>query len=207
VLVNNAGGGAGGTTWRAADGAEARDAFEINYWTPLALIAEAVPVMLKQKSGVVLNVTSMGQVMTWPMMGPYTATKAALASATETLRLEIAGTGVRVIEVIPGPVATAVQAESALLPGFSAAMRFAPLGDRDVLAERVVRAIEGSADRVIYPGALWGAYTLPSLTRRFVARLARGHGDSIHDERVIRSGSRGDAAARAARKEWTEAHE
>jgi short-subunit dehydrogenase len=171
----------------------------------LALIAELVPRMLEQHSGVVVNVTSLGQIMTWPMMGPYTATKAALASATETLRLELAGTGVRVVEVIPGPVATAVQAESALLPGFGAAMRSAPLGDPTTIAKQIVRAIEGRSDRIVYPRSLLGAYALPGLTRRYVARLARRHTDSVGDTRVLRSGTFGDPAARAAREAWTTA--
>jgi NAD(P)-dependent dehydrogenase (short-subunit alcohol dehydrogenase family) len=205
VLVNDAGGGAAGTMWRAADGPEAREAFEVNYWSPLALLAAVVPGMLRRRSGTVVNVTSLGQVMTWPMMGPYTTTKAALAMATETLRLELATTDIRVIEVIPGPVATAVQAESSLLPGFRAAMRFAPMGDPAVLATRIVKAIEGGGDRLVYPGSLRGAYVLPGATRRYVARLARRHARGVDDARVLRSGSVGDPAARAAREAWATA--
>jgi short-subunit dehydrogenase len=204
LLVNNAGGGAAGTVWRAADGAAARDAFEINYWSPLALAAAVVPRMLEQGRGTVVNVTSLGQVMTWPMMGPYTATKAALGSATETLRLELQRSPVGVIEVIPGPVATAVQAESALLPGFAAATRTAPLGDPGTLARRIVRAIERGRGRVVYPARLRPAYALPGVTRAAVGHLARrGASEAARaDDRVLRSGSHGDDAARQARRGW-----
>jgi len=103
VLVNNAGGGVGGCQWAVGDADAARDAFEINYWSPLALVQALVPAMRERRSGAVVNVTSMSQVSTWPMFGAYAATKAALALATETLRLELERFGVHVVEVIPGP--------------------------------------------------------------------------------------------------------
>ena len=204
VLINNAGGGAGGTVWRSADGAEARDAFEINYWSPLALIAGVLPGMLARGSGMIVNVTSMAQVMTWPLMGPYTATKAALASATEALRLELNSTAVRVLEVVPGPVDTAIQAESVLLPGFSQATRRAPLGDPEQLAERILRAMDRGRRRLVYPRALTGAYHLPGPTRRYIARSARRAPSVVDDRRVMRSGTFGDPDARAAREAWAQ---
>ena len=202
VLINNAGGGAGGVTWRASDGPQARESFEVNYWSPLALISAVVPQMLERGSGTIVNVTSLAQVMTWPAMGPYTATKAALGLATETLRLELAGTGVHVVEVIPGPVDTAMQAESALLSGLAEALRTAPVGNPQQLAKMIATGIDRGTDRLVYPRRLALAYRFPGVTRAVVARQARRFAHVLDDARVMRSGSRGDDAAQAARGEW-----
>src|SRR5438309_1675294 len=142
IVVNNAGGGVGGSQWNVGDRDEAREAFEVNFWSPLALTAAVLPEMLKRDSGVVVNVTSLAKVMTWTAMGHYSATKAALSMATETLSLELTGCGVRVLEVLPGPVDTPIQAESRLAPGFDQLRARSPMGDPAELARLMVRALE-----------------------------------------------------------------
>src|SRR4051794_7057616 len=117
VLVNNAGGGVGGSQWAVGDDDAAREGVEVNYWSPMALTQALVPGMRRRGHGAVVNVTSVAQVNTWPGFGGYAATKAALGVATETLRLELSGSGVHVLEAIPGPVDTAVQGETRLIPG------------------------------------------------------------------------------------------
>jgi uncharacterized protein len=208
VLINNAGGGVGGSQWTVGDGDEGREAFELNFWAPLGLVSALVPSMLERGDGAVVNVTSLAQVMAWPGMGHYCATKAALASATEALRLELIDSGVRVLEVIPGPVDTAIQAESRLVPGFEAATRRVPVGDAARLARLVVRALERGRKRVVYPRSLAGGYWYPGLTRSVTHRMARRHGDPAFrtDDRVVRSGSFGDEEARRARGEWERSH-
>jgi uncharacterized protein len=209
VLVNNAGGGVGGRIWAVGDRDEAREAFEVNLWSPLALARELVPAMLDRGSGAVVNVTSMAQVNTWPGFGAYGATKAALALATETLRMELAGTGVLVIEAIPGPVDTAVQGETRLAPGIERMIDRVPLGDAREMARVTVRALERGDGRVIYPRRAALAYHLPALARRDTRRLAARAAAEIDpavrealDGLVVRTGSRGDEIARQARDEW-----
>src|SRR5207237_10039916 len=127
--------------------------------------------------GAVGHVASLAQISTWPGMGHYSATKAALAVATEALRLELIDSGVHVLEVVPGPVDTAIQGESRLVPGFEAATRRVPMGDAAVLARLVVRAIERGRGRLVYPRPLAVAYRYPGLTRSATIRLARRHVD------------------------------
>ncbi|HEX8086803.1 MAG TPA: SDR family NAD(P)-dependent oxidoreductase [Solirubrobacteraceae bacterium] len=209
VLVNNAGGGVGGRIATVADRDEAREAFEVNYWSPLALIGAVLPGMAERGSGVIVNVTSVAQVNTWPGFGAYAATKGALGVATETLRLELIGTGVHVLEAIPGPVDTAVQGETRLAPGIDEMLDRVPLGDAREMAERIVRAIDRRSAHVIYPRRAAIAYHAPSLarwdTRRAAARVAR----TIEPETraaleglVVRTGSLGDDLARQAREQW-----
>jgi uncharacterized protein len=204
VLVNNAGGGGGGLQWAAADTEIAREIFEINLWSPLALVAALVPRMRQRGAGAVVNVTSIAQVSTWPSMGHYAASKAALAVCTETLRLELTGTGVHVMQVIPGPVDTAVQGETRLVPGLEDGVQGIPLGSAAVLAERIADGVARRRERVVYPRAVLPMYTFPGLVRSMTARRVKSGLDRIdRDEtRVRRSGSLGDPLAREARDAW-----
>lgn len=204
ILVNNAGAAAAGLQWHLSDTDAARDMFELNVWSPLALTGALVPAMLERGRGHVVNVTSMSQIQAWPGLSNYSAAKAALALATETLRLELHGTGVHVLEVIPGPTETATQAEIHLLPGIDAALRGVPVGDPAVLGERVAHAIEHRRKKILYPRVMWLSYLRPGITRTFVRATARRVGDQIdrNDSRVLRSGSQGDEEAQEARAAW-----
>jgi short-subunit dehydrogenase len=209
VLINNAGGGVGGSQWAVADGDPAREAFEVNLWSPLALIGLLVPPMRDCSDGVVVNVTSAAQTVTWPCFGTYAATKAALGLATETLRLELMNSGVHVVEVIPGPVDTAVQGETRLIPGIDRLLKPLGMGDPDTAARRIVTAIEQRQARVVYPAAATVGLALPTLGRRRARRLvAKTFATVPADDReallslAIRSGSAGDPAVQEARKAW-----
>ncbi|MGH2973242.1 MAG: SDR family NAD(P)-dependent oxidoreductase [Solirubrobacterales bacterium] len=152
VLLNNAGGAVGGSVWAVADGDEARSDFEVDLWSPLALIGAFVPEMRRRGSGTVINVTSLRQVFAWPSFGQNTAAQAALASITETLRLELEPFQVKVVEVIPGPIETAAQGPTKLIPGIIDAIH-GRLGTAtpEELAEMVVAATIDHRDRVFCP--------------------------------------------------------
>lgn len=209
VLINNAGGGVGGTISAIGDRDESREAVETNYWSPLALIAALAPAMVERRRGAIVNVTSMAQVSTWPLFGGYAATKAALATATETLKMELADSGVLVMEAIPGPVDTAVQGETRLAPGIDRMLARTPLGDPAVLARLIADALERGRTRVIYPRRAAVAYALPTLvrwdTRRLAARTAKETDPATREALealVVRTGSMGDELAREAREAW-----
>jgi short-subunit dehydrogenase len=209
ILVNNAGGGVGGRIPAVGDRDEAREAFETNYWSPLALISALVPAMEERGLGAIVNVTSMAQVSTWPGFGAYAATKAALGLATETLAMELADSVVQVMEVIPGPVDTAVQGETRLAPGIERMLSRTPLGDAAELARLIARALERGKGRLIYPRRARLAYVLPTLvrwdTRRLAVRTARDTDAATREalgSLVVRTGSMGDEIARQAREAW-----
>jgi short-subunit dehydrogenase len=209
VLVNNAGGGVGGQVPAVGDRDEARDAFEVNLWSPLAFVRALAPAMVERGSGAIVNVTSMAQVSTWPGFGMYASTKAALAVATETLAMELADSGVHVMEVIPGPVDTAVQGETRLAPGIERMLSRVPLGDAAVLARLIADALERGRTRLVYPRRAALAYVLPALarrdTRRVAARVARELDPAVREglgSLVVRTGSMGDDVTRTAREAW-----
>ena len=211
VLVNNAGGGVGGSLWAVGDGDPGREAFEVNYWAPFALIHHLVPPMRERGHGAVVNVTSGAQVTAWPGFGAYAATKAAFALATRTLETELHGSGVHVLEVIPGAIDTAVQGETRLLPGIERLV--GRPGSADVLAARIVTALERGQRRLIYPGRVRLAFALPGVARWHSRRLAIRSWASIDTAlreellgMALRSGSMGDPIAREAREAWERAH-
>jgi short-subunit dehydrogenase len=209
VLINNAGGGVGGHVATVGDHDAAREAFEVNYFSPLALVHALAPAMVQRGAGTIANVTSMAQVSSWPSFGAYAATKAAFASATETLRMELAPAGVGVLEVIPGPIDTAVQGETRLAPGIERMLARSPLGDAAVMARLTVRAIERGSLRVVYPRRAVMAYLLPGVARADTRRLAAKALAELDPETraalgqlVVRTGSQGDEIARMAREAW-----
>ncbi|WP_433249308.1 SDR family NAD(P)-dependent oxidoreductase [Actinomadura nitritigenes] len=190
VLVNNAGSETGGTAWAVGDRDEARRMFEVDWWAPLAMIAALVPGMRERRSGAVVNVTSIRQVLAWPSLGHSAAAKAALAQLTSTLRLELLGTGVSAIEVIPGPIGTPALGASTLLPGFVELLdEMLGTGTASELAELIVSAVRGDHERVFYPAAtVEHAYRHPMELRTAITDAVRQRGalpDELADTLVV----------------------
>jgi short-subunit dehydrogenase len=105
VLVNNAGYG----LYSRIEDAHPDDyerLFAVNVLSPLAAMRAAVLHMRRQREGHVVNVASLAAARGVPLMGGYSATKAALVRATEALRVELRGSGVHASVVSPGPVRT-----------------------------------------------------------------------------------------------------
>ncbi|MFT3899700.1 MAG: SDR family NAD(P)-dependent oxidoreductase [Gordonia sp. (in: high G+C Gram-positive bacteria)] len=190
ILVNNAGAGLAAPVTVVGDDEAARAAFELNYWSPVALMTALRPPMI-------VNVTSLAPVTPWPLSGGYAAAKAALSVATETARMELPGT--HVVEVIPGPVDTPVQAEVRLIPGSAQVLDKLPTGSAPKLARRIATAIERERTRVVFPRLYYPALAFPTVGRRILRLLAR---NVETDDTVFRTGSQGDAASRAAREAW-----
>jgi uncharacterized protein len=175
VLVNNAGGAVGGSVWAVADGDEARADFEVDFWSPLAFIGALVPGMHRRGHGAVVNVTSIRQVVTWPSFGQNSAAQAALALATETLRIELDRFGVHVVEVIPGPIETPVQGPTQLMPGIVDALH-GRLGTAapEELAAMIIEAVREGRDQVFCPEETTRAmYERPIESRAQIAQDAK----------------------------------
>ena len=212
VLVNNAGSAVGGSVWAVADHQEARRYFEVDFWSPLALTGAVVPGMRRRGHGAVVNVTSIRAVLAGPTFGHSSAACAALSQATETLRLELQDSGVRVVEVIPGPIDTPAQGPTRLIPGIVEAVH-ARLGiaPPSELAQAIVQAVVEGKPRVFCPEATTrAAFEDPvSLRRQIeadVARLLQAGSrlpDEVLDTMVVGADSPLIADARAA---WEAEH-
>ncbi len=137
----------------STDWALGQKILDIDLVSPLRLMNLAAPAMVARGAGCVINVSSMaGRV---PLRGCsfYGGAKAGLAMASEIAHLDLAPSGVHVVTVYPGPVASALErsARAELAP--SRLSRMMPLGDATTIAERVVRAIDRKRPRVVYPRA------------------------------------------------------
>ena len=100
VLVNNAGIGYFGAIEESEE-EEVRRMFEINFWG-LAHVTKAIlPVMRKQRSGHIINISSVGGLVAFPALGFYNATKFAVTAYSEALAKETAHLGIKITTVAP----------------------------------------------------------------------------------------------------------
>jgi NAD(P)-dependent dehydrogenase (short-subunit alcohol dehydrogenase family) len=105
VLVNNAGYGSYGAL-EDVPLAEARRQFEVNVFGLARLTQLVLPIMRAQKSGKIVNVTSIGGKIWEPLGSWYHATKFAVEGLSDCLRVEVRRLGIDVIVVEPGAIRT-----------------------------------------------------------------------------------------------------
>lgn len=105
VLINNAGYGSYGAV-EDVPLSEARKQFEVNLFSIARLLQEVLPIMRKQKSGTIVNMSSMGGKIYTPLGAWYHATKHAVEGFSDCLRIELAPFGIRVIIIEPGIIKT-----------------------------------------------------------------------------------------------------
>ena len=105
VLVNNAGYGYLAAVEEGED-ADIRAMFDTNFFGLAALTRAVLPVMRAQKSGAIVNISSMGGFIGFPGSGYYAATKFAVEGLSESLAKEVAPFGIKVVIVEPGPFRT-----------------------------------------------------------------------------------------------------
>lgn len=168
VVINNAGANLTGAQFLVADSAAARAVFEVNLWSPLALTAAVLPAMRDAGRGTIVNVTSTVQAVPLPLLGYYAASKAALAQATHSLRLELAETPLRVLEVVPGSTDTALRDIDELPWKTTAPKTLRPVPP-EATAESVVRALERGDSRVGYPRYSLLPLEIPAIGRLLAA--------------------------------------
>lgn len=100
VLVNNAGIGYFAAIEESEE-AEVRRMFEINVFGLAKMMQEVLPQMRKQKSGHILNISSIGGLRSFPGVGFYNATKYAVDGLSEALYKEVAPLGIKVTIIAP----------------------------------------------------------------------------------------------------------
>lgn len=106
VLVNNAGGAVGADHVGAADPDDWRSMLETNVIGTLQVTRALLPALRRSSRATVVTITSTAAEVTYPGGGGYTAAKHAERALVETLRLELNGSPVRVVEICPGMVHT-----------------------------------------------------------------------------------------------------
>ncbi|MEU2165020.1 SDR family NAD(P)-dependent oxidoreductase [Streptomyces chengbuensis] len=106
VLVNNAGGALGADSVATGDPADWRQMYEVNVIGTLNLTQALLPALTASGDGTVVILSSTAGHATYEGGAGYVAAKHGVHVLAETLRLEIVGTPVRVVEIAPGMVKT-----------------------------------------------------------------------------------------------------
>ena len=196
ILVNNAAIDPGGSVvdldpdvWHAV--------IETNLTGPFYTMKFAIPYMIENGGGAIINISSLASVRCIPTMAPYCASKAGLNHLTNQVALDFGKHGIRAVSVLPGPVRTEMSEHS--LGGMADAMGC----DMDGVFSKLTCTLP--LERVSHPAGDRRGGRLPGQRRRQLHHRRdhpggwrRLHGGPVRrvpqDERRLRLG-RGDAVA------------
>ena len=109
ILVNNAGMGITGPV-EDTPTEEMRAVFNTNLFGAIDVMKAVLPQMRSQKSGIIINVTSIAGYMGLPFRGLYSASKGALETVTEAVSMEVQNFGIKAVNIAPGDFATNIAA-------------------------------------------------------------------------------------------------
>ncbi|HET6483602.1 MAG TPA: SDR family NAD(P)-dependent oxidoreductase [Actinoplanes sp.] len=164
-LVNNA--GIGGVASILAPDEAVQGMLEVNLLAPIRLMRAVVPIMREQRSGNIVNIGSIaGEI---GISGVYSATKFALRGMTDSVRRELAGTGIGVTLIEPGYIAGPANPNRPGLPG------------PEIVAAAIESALDRPRRRIFVPAKYrWSilvAGAFPALADRVYATRAAGKTD------------------------------
>ncbi len=171
MVFNNAG---VATVQSVADAAVEDDEWlwNVNFHGVVNGIRAFLPILLEQRSGVIVNTSSVFGLLGWPYNSAYCASKFAVRGFTDSLRQELRGTGVRAVNVHPGGVKTNIVR--------NARYHASPMGDdvthsdAALLFEQLARTTPERAAEIIHTGVKAGrsrilvgpdAYVMDALAR------------------------------------------
>ena len=103
VVVNNAGYALIGA-FEENSMEEVKTQFETNFFGPIRVMQVVIPIMRNQRSGKIVNITSVGGRMSFPLDSIYHATKFALEGLSESIQYEVEPFGIKIILIEPGAV-------------------------------------------------------------------------------------------------------
>jgi NAD(P)-dependent dehydrogenase (short-subunit alcohol dehydrogenase family) len=163
VLVNNAGFGLFGAV-ADLSAEDLRRQFDTNVVGPVQVLRAALPLMLQQRRGCVVNIGSVAGITPTPFSGGYSASKAALHILSDAMRMELAPFGIHVLTVQPGAILSRFGSNSTANVALPADSIYS------VLAKRI-RARAGASQKNGMPAEL--------MAREVVAAALRDHPPAI----------------------------
>jgi uncharacterized protein len=148
-LCNNAGYGSFGRFWELPRDTEA-DMVRLNCVALVELTHAFLPGMVERGAGAVLEVSSLAAYQPLPQNATYSATKAFVQSFSEAVSAELAGTGVSLTALCPGPVATEFGEVAGVGEQEGSLPDFLSQGPEEVARAGVDGMVKGK--RVVFPG-------------------------------------------------------
>jgi len=173
LFVNNAGIQALGA-FASSDPGLGLKILDTDFTAPMALARALVPRMLARGAGTMVQMASIAALVGPSGMTWYSGAKAGLAAFSETLRVELRGSGVHVLTVYPGPIDNGAPQEATAFYRESPFAARLPVGSSQGLARALLRAIRLRRARLVYPRVYAAAFWLTPLARWLVARAAPG---------------------------------
>jgi short-subunit dehydrogenase len=128
---------------------------DVNFFSPIRMAMALLPRMRERGSGLIVNVSSMGGRLGIVHEAAYCAAKFAMCGWSETARIDLAGSGVDVKLVLPGPIATEIWEQK---PGELPGLYEGPFVSADECAAAIVTAIEGDGFEYYAPETVEGGY-------------------------------------------------
>ena len=163
IVINNAGVGITGPLEEIPTD-ELKNNFETNLFGPIEVMKAVLPQMRKQKSGLIINVTSIAGYMGLPYRSVYSASKGALELITEAVRMEVKPFNIKITNIAPGDFATNIASSRYHAPiikgspyedSYSSILRMMDEhvdggSDPIEMAEAVYKIIENSEPKIHY---------------------------------------------------------
>lgn len=143
IVIANAGISIGTRTELAEDEAVFRDIFEVNVIGMVNTFQPYIAAMRERGHGVLVGIASVAGYRGLPGATAYSASKAAAIAYLEGLRVELRGSGIRVITICPGYIATAMTAGNPYRMPF--------IISAEKAAEKIVSVIAGGKTHAVFP--------------------------------------------------------
>ena len=191
ILVNNAGMGITGPIEETPT-SEMRKVFDTNLFGAIDVMKAVLPQMRKQKSGLIINITSIAGYMGLPFRGLYSASKGALEIVTEATSMEVKGFGIKVISVAPGDFATNIAAGRYHAPLLDDSPYKKPYGDTlDLMNTHVDNGSDPdmmakSVYRIINTPNPKGHYKVGEFMQKFSIVLKRILPDKVYEKLLMK---------------------
>ena len=173
VLINNAGIGVYGEIEKTSP-EDFQSVMNVNFFGAVNCMLEVLPIMRDAGQGIIVNVASVAAIHGVPFLGAYCATKSALVSVSQSLRAELAGTGIRITLIYPGYTETDFyKAEKKV---GTARRPQGPYASPDGVAEAIMRAVAREQKDVVLSmtgkSLALAERLAPWLVEKVMARLA-----------------------------------
>ena len=149
ALINNAGYGQRGPVELVPMDA-IRQNFETNFFSVVDLTQQVIPIMRKQNSGRIVNISSVAGKVSRPFASIYSATKFALEAISDGIRLELAPFGIQVVVIEPGFITTEFSgtANEIAKPIIEQDSPYKPFLSGSAEGDRQIRKMAGTPDEI-----------------------------------------------------------